>query len=142
MSAASQPIGHPEDPQEGGSLTPQQLIDALRDQTPEPIKGWYVLVGGLRFPLVQAWECATNQPRSRYETDKATRLFEQLGFLPFHIRQPWMNHPTEQSDVEMGAPREPAPVEQVAPPPHESDMAQAILLERVSTLTAERDWLR
>jgi hypothetical protein len=142
MSAPSQSVGQPKGRQEGNGLTPQQLIDALRDQTPEPIKGWYVEVGGRHFPLVQAWECVTNQPRSRYKPDKATRLFEQLGFLPFHLRRPWMNRPTEQNDVGAAAPREPAPVQQVAPQPQGSDMDRAALLERVSTLTAERDWLR
>jgi DNA-binding winged helix-turn-helix (wHTH) protein len=137
--AASRPI---KAPRSRSRSTRQEVIDAMRDQTPERIQAWAVEIGGQRFPLAQVWACATTEPRSSYTTSTACSIFERLGFRPFHIRQPVTYHSTGHDDAGVVAPREPAPVQQVAPQPQDTDTDQAALLERLSTVTAERDWLR
>jgi hypothetical protein len=78
--------------------TRQQIIDALRDQSPRPIHSWAVEIHGRRYPLAQAWACIINESRPSYRAEIACALFERLGFRPFHIRQPPTRHPLERDD--------------------------------------------
>ena len=142
ISATSQSIGPPEDQRERNGLTSQDVVDVLRDQAPEPIRAWCIQVGGRRFPLSQVWEYALNQPRSRYTSNKARRRLEALGFRPSHIRRPDANRPTHQDTGGVVALREPEPMQPSTPQSQVTSMSQTDLLEWLSMVTAERDWLR
>jgi two-component system, OmpR family, KDP operon response regulator KdpE len=142
MSAAAKSIRRSNHRGAGASPTRQQVVDTMRDQTPEVVHSWAVEIGGRRFPLAQVWACTVNAPGSSYGTSKACSVFERLGFRPFHIRRPRTYHPMEHDDAGVIAPRGPAPVQPVALQPAGTDLDQAALLERLRAITAELDWLR
>jgi hypothetical protein len=84
-------------------LTRQQVINALRDQTPQPIHTWWVEVEGRRFPVRQVLACATGIPQQDVRVETAMIWLERLGFRIVHVR-PTMNRPfTQQAAIDHAA---------------------------------------
>ena len=61
-------------------LTRQQVIDAMRDQVPEPIREWAVEIEGVRFPVKQVRARATGEPRRDFNSHQARDVLRRLGF--------------------------------------------------------------
>jgi len=65
---------------ESFSLVRSQVEVALADVAPEPLREHGVRVGGVVYPVKQAFALATGIPRTDFQSQTARRLLARLGF--------------------------------------------------------------
>lgn len=61
-------------------LTYNQVVSALKDVEPGPIKIHAVEVNGLRYPIKQAFSCVTGLDVLDFTTNQARSILGRLGF--------------------------------------------------------------
>jgi len=61
-------------------LDPDTVIDRVRGALPEPIRSHGVRIGGITYPVKQAFELASNIPRAEFTSHTAIRHLRTLGF--------------------------------------------------------------
>lgn len=65
---------------ESFSMVRSQVEVALADVAPEPLRKHGVRVGGVVYPVKQAFALATGVPRTNFQSQTARRLLARLGF--------------------------------------------------------------
>lgn len=61
-------------------LNKASVEEAMRSTTPDPIKKWWVSVGGVHFPIKQVLSVAVGLPTAAFISTDAYRILRRLGF--------------------------------------------------------------
>jgi len=62
-------------------LTNGQVVQAVLGVSPEPIRAHWVDIGGVRYPVKQAFAKATKFDRLDFATNQARNHLRRLGFV-------------------------------------------------------------
>jgi hypothetical protein len=62
------------------TLSKQMVEDAMKEVTPEPIKKWWVSIGGVHFPIKQVVAAVIGLPTAAFISTDAYRVLRRLGF--------------------------------------------------------------
>jgi len=62
------------------SLSKETVEQTMKDATPEPIKKWWVAIGGVHFPIKQVLSMAVGLPTAAFISTDAYRVLRRLGF--------------------------------------------------------------
>jgi len=57
-----------------------EVITALRNVEPEPVRRYYVVINGRSYPIKQVISVALNIPRIAFTSMDAYRILRRLGF--------------------------------------------------------------
>jgi hypothetical protein len=62
------------------TLSKESVEQAMKEATPEPIKKWWVSIGGHHFPIKQVVSAAVGLPTAAFISTDAYRILRRLGF--------------------------------------------------------------
>jgi hypothetical protein len=61
-------------------LDPDRVVEGIRGVPPEPVRAYGARIGGVIFPVKQAFELASSIPRAEFTSHTAMRHLRALGF--------------------------------------------------------------
>lgn len=62
------------------TLSKEMVERTMREATPEPIKKWWVSIGGVHFPIKQVLSAVIGLPTAAFISTDAYRVLRRLGF--------------------------------------------------------------